>query len=269
LAPLRLRAYRFEEGREFCAKRIRMKDRDGLRNTIYRTITRSGRRMTVGRRLLYRVAVPLGLAVIKSWWLTCRVVRVEGAQYLDEALAKSGSLVPCYWHQHQLLCGRFLLQQRSRGLKVGWLISPSVDGELGAMLVRRLGGAVIRGSSTHTGARALRDYYEALVKDNVSPVITPDGPRGPRFKFKLGAILLAQMSGRPILPMAYAASRAWLVKWDKFVIPVPFSRVVIAIGPPRQVPRVTGAADMERLQREMEEELKRLYGVARNALDKL
>ncbi len=51
------------------------------------------------------------------------------------------------------------------------------------------------------------------------------------------------MSQRPILPMAYAASRAWLIKWDKFVIPVPFfARVAIAIGPPRYVPRVTGAA---------------------------
>jgi lysophospholipid acyltransferase (LPLAT)-like uncharacterized protein len=241
-------------------------DKGGLRNTIYRTTTRSRRRMTVGRRLLYRLAVPLGLSIIRIWWLTCRVVRIEGVQYLDEALAKAPSLVPCYWHQHQLLCAKFLLQQHSRGLTVGWLISPSVDGELGAMMVRRLGGAVIRGSSTHTGARALRDYYEALVKNNVSPVITPDGPRGPRFKFKLGAILLSQMSGRPMLPMAYAASRAWLVKWDKFVIPVPFSRVGIAIGPARYVPRVIDAAGMEGLQAEMEVELKRLYGVARDAL---
>ncbi len=98
------------------------------------------------------------------------------------------------------------------------------------MMVRRIGGGVIRGSSSHTGARSLRDYYQALVKENLSPVITPDGPTGPRFKFKPGAILLAQMSGRPMLPMAYAASRAWLVKWDKFVIPVPFARIVIAIG---------------------------------------
>jgi lysophospholipid acyltransferase (LPLAT)-like uncharacterized protein len=153
-------------------------------------------------------------------------------------------------------------------LTVGWLISPSVDGELGAMMVRRLGGAVIRGSSTHTGARALRDYYEVLVKDGVSPIITPDGPKGPRFKFKLGAILLGQMSGRPILPMAYAVSRAWLVKWDKFVIPVPFSRVVIAIGPPRYIPRTTAAPGIEALQVEMEQELKRLYGVARDALSR-
>ena len=244
-------------------------DKDGeLRNTLYRTVTRSGRRMTAARRLLYRVAAPLGLAIIKCWWLMCRVARVEGAHHLEEALAKAPSLVPCYWHQHQLYCGKYLVEQRSRGLSVGWLISPSVDGELGAMMVRRFGGVVIRGSSTHTGARALRDYYQALVKDNVCPVITPDGPRGPRFKFKPGAILLAQMSGRPILPMAYAASRAWRIKWDKFVIPVPFSRVVIAIGPPRYVPRTLDAASLEKIQGEMEQELKRLYEVAKDALSR-
>jgi lysophospholipid acyltransferase (LPLAT)-like uncharacterized protein len=238
----------------------------GLRNTLYRTATRSGRRMTAVRRFLYAFAVPVGLACIRAWWLMGRVVRVEGTQHLDEALARAPSLVPCYWHQHLLYCGKFLLEQHARGLTVGWLISPSVDGELGAMLVRRFGGAVIRGSSTHTGARALRDYYQALAKDKVSPAITPDGPRGPRFKFKPGAILLAQISGRPILPMSYAASRAWLIKWDKFVIPMPFARIAIAIGPPRYVPRVTDAALLTRLQEEMEQELKRLFGVARAAL---
>jgi lysophospholipid acyltransferase (LPLAT)-like uncharacterized protein len=240
----------------------------GLRNSIYRRISRSGRRMTLARRALYALAVPLGLGIIRFWWLTCRVVRVEGTEHLDAALAKAKSLVPCYWHQHQLFCGKYLVEQRSRGLEVGWLISPSVDGELGAMMVRRFGGHVIRGSSTNTGARALRDYYEALVKESVSPVITPDGPRGPRFQFKPGAILLAQMSGRPILPMAYAASSAWLIKWDKFVIPVPFSRIVIAIGAPCYVPRVMDAASIERLQSELTNELKRLYGVARASLER-
>jgi lysophospholipid acyltransferase (LPLAT)-like uncharacterized protein len=241
-------------------------DEPRLRNTLYRTTTRSGRRMTPLRRALYRLIVPLALSIIRAWWLMCRVTRIEGIAHLEEALARAPSLVPCYWHQHQLYCGKFLVEQRARGLTVGWLISPSVDGELGAMMVRRLKGAVIRGSSTHTGARALRDYYQALTQDNICPVITPDGPRGPRFKFKPGALLLAQMSGRPILPMSYAASRAWLIKWDKFVIPVPFSRIVIAIGPPRYVPRVTDAPTLERLQSQMEGELKRLYGVARAAL---
>jgi lysophospholipid acyltransferase (LPLAT)-like uncharacterized protein len=238
----------------------------GLRNTLYRRLTRSGRRMTAWRRLLYALAGPLGLGIVRLWWATCRIVTVEGVEHLQASLAKAPSLVPCYWHQHQAFCARYLLEQRTRGLAVGWLISPSVDGEIGAMLVRRVGGRVIRGSSTHTGARALRDYYLALVQENVSPVITPDGPRGPRFKFKPGAILLAQMSGRPILPLAYAASRAWLVKWDKFVIPWPFARIAIAIGPPRYVPRVLDPPLMAALQGEMEAELKRLFELARDAL---
>jgi lysophospholipid acyltransferase (LPLAT)-like uncharacterized protein len=240
-------------------------DGGGLRNTFYRKVTRSGRSMTPARRILYRLAVPLALAIIRGWWLMCRVVEVKGAQHLDQALAKASSLVPCYWHQHQLFCAKYLLEQRSR-MKIGWLISPSVDGELGAMMVRRAGAHAIRGSSTHTGARALRDYYQALVKEGISPVITPDGPRGPRFRFKPGAILLAQMSGRPILPMAYAASRAWRIKWDRFVIPMPFSRIVIAIGPPRYVPRAMDAATLERLQGEMETELRSLFETARDAL---
>jgi lysophospholipid acyltransferase (LPLAT)-like uncharacterized protein len=243
-------------------------DDGGLRNTIYRNNTRSSRRMTVTRRLLYRMAVPLTIALVKLWWQLARVVRVEGVEHLEAALARAPSLVPCYWHQHQLYCCKFLLEQGARGLKVGWLISPSVDGELGAMIVRRAGASVIRGSSTHTGARALRDYYQALVRDNVSPIITPDGPRGPRFKFKPGALLLSQMSGRPILPMAYAASRAWLIKWDKFVIPMPFARIVLAVGPPVYMPRVTDMAALEGLQLQMEQELKRLFELARASLER-
>jgi lysophospholipid acyltransferase (LPLAT)-like uncharacterized protein len=237
-----------------------------LRNTLYKTVTRSGRRMTRARRVLYAVAVPLALAIIRLWWWTCRVRRIDGDENLAAALAKAPSLVPCYWHQHQLFCARYLLDRRSQGLVAGWLISPSVDGELAAMMVNRIGATAIRGSSSHTGARALRDYYVALVKENVSPVVTPDGPKGPRFKFKPGAILLAQMSGRPMLPMAYAASRAWLIQWDKFVIPVPFARISIAIGKPHYVPRVLDAAGIETLQRQMEQELKQLYAKAHAGL---
>ena len=237
-----------------------------LRNTVYKTVTRSGRRMTRARRVLYALLVPVGMSLIRLWWLSCRTVRVVGEENLDAALAKAPSLIPCYWHQHQLFCTRYLLQQRARGLMPGWLISPSVDGELGAMMVTRIGARAIRGSSSHTGARALRDYYQALVKENVSPVLTPDGPKGPRFKFKPGAILLAQMSGRPMLPMAYAASRAWLIMWDKFVLPVPFSRISIAVGKPRYVARVLDAAAMEALQGEMERELLGLYQLAASGL---
>jgi len=238
-----------------------------LRNTIYRQSTRSGRRMGPVRRWTYRLAAPLLLAIVRLWWASCRIVMVVGEEHLDAVLTRYPSFLPCYWHQHQLFGARYLLlAQRRRRFKVGFLISPSVDGELGAMIVRRAGAHVIRGSSSHTGAMALKEYFQALMREQVSPVITPDGPRGPRFKFKAGAILLAQMSGRPILPMAYAASSAWLVHWDRFVIPRPFSRIAVAIGPPREVPRTLDAAAVASLAVEMESALKAAFVAAHAAL---
>jgi lysophospholipid acyltransferase (LPLAT)-like uncharacterized protein len=218
------------------------------------------------RRLAWRVVAAVGVFLIKLFWRTCRVVRVVGDEHTAQALGHAPSLIPVYWHQHQLFCARYLLEQRPRGLKLGFLISPSVDGDIGVMVVSRFGGHSIRGSASHTGARALRDYYDALVKQGISPSITPDGPKGPRFIFKPGAILLSQMSQRPMLPLAYAASRAWLIAWDKFVIPWPFAKIVIAVGAPRQVPRTLQPAALSQLQDEMAAELRRLFGVARDAL---
>jgi lysophospholipid acyltransferase (LPLAT)-like uncharacterized protein len=222
--------------------------------------------MTPLRRFAWRVVAALGVGLIKLFWKSCRVVRVVGDEHMAAALAKSPSLIPVYWHQHQLFCAKYLFEQSSRGLKLGFLISPSVDGEIGVMIVSNFGGHVIRGSTTHTGARALRDYYDALTKLGISPSITPDGPKGPRFVFKPGAILLSQMSQKPILPLAFAASRASLIAWDKFVIPWPFSRIVIAVGAPRQVPRAIQPAALEALQRELAADLENLFGVARDAL---
>jgi len=241
-------------------------DAGGLRNTLYKKETRSKRRMTPARRFVWRVVAAVGVFLLKTFWRTCRVVRVIGDEHTAAVLASSPSLIPVYWHQHQMFCAKYLLEQRPRGLKLGFLISPSVDGDIGVMVVARFGGHSIRGSTTHTGARALRDYYDALVKQGISPSITPDGPKGPRFVFKPGAILLSQMSQRPMLPMAWCASRAKLIAWDKFVLPWPFSRIVIAVGPPRQVPRTLQPAALEAMQKEMAEELKRLFGVARDAL---
>lgn len=236
-----------------------------LRNTVYRQVTSSGRRMTRGRRWLYALAAPTILGLVRLWWRSCRIVAVVGEENLQQVLAQQPAFLPCYWHQHHLFCSRYLLLQRPR-LKIGFLISPSVDGELGAMIIRRAGAYVIRGSSSHTGALALKEYFQALMKEAISPVINPDGPRGPRFKFKPGAVLLAQMSGRPMLPLAYAASRAWLFQWDKFVLPVPFSRIAIAIGAPQQVPRVLSPEAMQALQSEMERSLHATYAAARGAL---
>lgn len=238
------------------------------RNTLYRQETRSSRRLTRTRLALYRAGVPVAGAIIRCFWAMTRVVAVIGEGRLQQALRDHGVVIPVYWHQHQLLPVRYLLLHRARGLKLGFLVSPSVDGEMPAMLVRRTGGFAIRGSSSATGARALRDYYEAITQDGISPAITPDGPRGPAREFKPGAILLSQLSGKPMLPMAFAARRIFrFPTWDEFILPLPFTRAVLAIGEPRIVPKRMDAAALADWQQRMQGELTELYRQARAVLE--
>lgn len=239
-------------------------DSERPRNTLYRRETRSGRRLTPLRAALYRLAVPLAVGLVRLWWRLCPTVRVLGDEHAARAIA-DGAVIPVYWHEHQLHCIRYLLEQRARGLKLGFLISPSLDGEIAAKMAERAGAYVIRGSSNNTGARAMRDYYVAL-QQGLSPGITPDGPTGPRGEFKPGAVLIAQMSGRPMLPLSFHATRAWRFRtWDRFVLPVPFSRVVIAVGEPRRVPKGLDATALQRWQREMGDELRALQAAAEAA----
>ncbi|HEX4151074.1 MAG TPA: lysophospholipid acyltransferase family protein [Steroidobacteraceae bacterium] len=238
----------------------------GLRNTLYDQQTRSGRRLTRGRLLLYRLAVPIAFGLGRLVWRWSRIVRIVGAEHIGAVLARAPSFIPVYWHQHQLFCIKQLAEMRGAGVKLGFLISPSVDGEFAAMMVERLGGEVIRGSSSHTGARALRDYYQALAHDGISPAITPDGPRGPPLKFKPGAILLAQMSQRPIIPMAYAASRAWEIMWDRFMIPKPLARIALVVGAPVYVGKGLDADALAALQLDMERILENLRRQARELI---
>jgi lysophospholipid acyltransferase (LPLAT)-like uncharacterized protein len=240
------------------------RDEPDLRNTIYEQKTRSGRRLTTARRWAYSIAAPIVLGAARLMLSSCRVVCIVGAEHILKSLERAPSFIPVYWHQHQLFCASYLMDLRGTGVKPGFLVSPSVDGEFGAMVVRRMGGEVIRGSSSHTGARTLRDFYEALVREGISPVITPDGPKGPAHVFKGGALMLAQLSQRPIIPMSYFASRAWQVGWDGFVIPKPFARVVIAVGEPVYIVKGTDAGAIERWQTEMRRRLEDLFATAKS-----
>jgi lysophospholipid acyltransferase (LPLAT)-like uncharacterized protein len=237
------------------------------RNTLYRKVRGGRRRLTRGRMLVYRIAVVVAWQLVRFFWATCRVYRTPGIERARAAVRESRSVIPVYWHQHLLFGVRALLDLRPDGLKAGFLISPSVDGTAPAMLVGRIGGHVVRGSSTHTGARALRDYYETIVKQEVSPAITPDGPRGPVHEFKPGAVMLAQLTGKPILPVSVAASRTWRFKtWDEFELPLPFSRVVIAYGEPVRMPRGLDTEALARAQADMAARLHALNAEAHAAL---
>jgi lysophospholipid acyltransferase (LPLAT)-like uncharacterized protein len=223
--------------------------------------SRSQRRMTGGRRLLYRIALPVGVGIIRFFWATCRIVRVDGDGALEARLAAKQPVIFCYWHRHQLFCWAYLRQLLGRGTRIGWLISASVDGEVPTSIARVLGGGIVfRGSTTSRGSEALRAIHKGVRKEGISVAATPDGPYGPRSKFKPGVIKMAQLSGAPLVPLAYAARRAWVLRtWDRFVIPRPFTRIVVTVGQPVEVPRGMSDADTEALQLRLEQGLQELF----------
>jgi lysophospholipid acyltransferase (LPLAT)-like uncharacterized protein len=229
--------------------------------------TKSKRRLTRGRLFTYRLAVGLAQVVLEVLWHTCRI-RVVGQERFQALIREQVAVVPVCWHQHLLLCARFLVSKRAAPLKAGFMISPSVDGEAPTMLARSYGAHVVRGSGTYSGLRAVRGAHQAIAKEGISPAVTPDGPRGPRFKFKPGAIFAAQISGKPVVPMAFAARPAFVLKtWDKFVIPVPFGRVCIAFGEPYFPPAQMTNEQMQEAQRELERRMHDTYKQARAALE--
>lgn len=232
--------------------------------------SRSSRRLTQGRRLLYRIAVPIGMSIIRLFWATCRIVRIEGAAHMESRLLRGEPAVICYWHRHQLFCWRYLRLLIERGARIGWLISASVDGEAISEIARRMGGGVVfRGSTTSKGAEALRIMCKAIARERRSPAITPDGPSGPRSVFKAGIVKIAQLSGAPLLPLSYCADRAWVLKtWDRFVIPKPFCRIVLAVGEPVFVPRRLEEPAAAEIQQQMERALDALFNQARLSLQR-
>lgn len=223
--------------------------------------------MKLRRRLLYLFAKPLLRGLMNMLWLTCRVKAVIGEEHAEQILADGKPVIPCYWHQHHIFGIWYMLQLRQRGLKVGFLISPSRDGEVPAQIAESWGMRAIRGSSHRTGARAMKELYELITKEGISPVNTSDGPTGPIHKFKPGALMLSQMSGAPILPISWVASRYWqLASWDRFIIPKPFARIVIAVGEPRYIERQLGMSELEPIQQTLEQTLHALEDAAEQRL---
>jgi lysophospholipid acyltransferase (LPLAT)-like uncharacterized protein len=215
--------------------------------------------------LVYRLAALLTYGILEILWRTSRL-RITGLEQLETLVREQQAVVPVFWHQHLLMCARFVVDRRS-GLKPGFMISPSVDGQAPTMLAGLYNAHVVRGSGSYTGIRAVRGVYQAIVKDGISPGITPDGPRGPRFRFKPGAIFTAQISRKAVVPIAYAAKPAWILRtWDKFVVPAPFAKVSIAIGEPYFPAKKLDDEQMAEAQRELERRLHETYKRAAAAL---
>lgn len=150
---------------------------------------------------------------------------------------EGGPFIVAFWHRHLLLmpyCYR-------RG-RISILISRHRDGELIARTMGRFGFAASRGSSTRGGAAALRELLRR-VREGRDLAFTPDGPKGPVGVVKPGVVQVAALAGVPIQPVALAASRCRrLASWDRFVVPLPGSRVHLVYG---ELLRVARGADLE------------------------
>jgi len=153
------------------------------------------------------------------------------------------------WHETILLGVWYHRRQ-----DVHVMISASRDGELISTIAKIFGYVPVRGSSSKGGKEAAAQMVEFLAAGKRC-AITPDGPRGPRRQMKLGAVTIARLSGRPVVPYAFEAEKCWRLKsWDRFIIPKPFSRAVFVYGNPIRVPKEGGEdrAYMEQIQGEMD-----------------
>lgn len=225
------------------------------------------RTMTVKRRITYAIIQPLIRTFLYLIWWSCRVKTITGDEYSQQLVKKGEPIIPCYWHQMHIFGTWYMRKLQKRGLKIGFLISPSVDGEVIVKLVKSWGATAIRGSSTHTGAKAMRDMYNTIVTDKVSPVTTSDGPTGPVHQFKSGAVILSQLSQAPMLPIAYAASRYWQLRsWDKFIIPKPFSTIAIAVGKPHYIEKKLSPDEVESERLKMQQAMMNCIEKANNTI---
>jgi lysophospholipid acyltransferase (LPLAT)-like uncharacterized protein len=141
-------------------------------------------------------------------------------------------------------------------------VSRHGDGEIIARAVRRLGIRTARGSATRGGLASVREMLAAY-GEGYDLAIACDGPRGPRHSAKPGAVRLAQATGGRLFPVAGAPRRRWVfASWDRFVVPMPFTRVAYVVGRPMSLPRDAAPEIVEAARRTLETELLRITAEA-------
>ncbi|HYM80114.1 MAG TPA: lysophospholipid acyltransferase family protein [Candidatus Limnocylindria bacterium] len=199
-------------------------------------------------------AATAALLVLGRTW---RIVWVNLAGR-DAALARDERCIFALWHAHLL---PLVFTHRRRAVAV--LISRHRDGELIARVVERFGYVTARGSSTRGGEEGVREMLAQAEAGHLL-AITPDGPRGPAERVKPGLIYLASRTGFPILPVAAGARPVWALRsWDRFRIPRPFARVVVAYGEPIAIPSELDDAGAEQWRAAVERAIAAITNTAR------
>lgn len=176
---------------------------------------------------------------------------------VQERARRGQACIYCFWHNRLLLMPN--LYQRVRGTKrMCALVSRSRDGHYISEVLKGFGIGTVRGSTAKGGEVAIFEMVRR-VQEGLDAAVTPDGPRGPCYRVQPGAIVIAQMSGAPIVPVSSDVSRKKRLKnWDRFIVPLPFSRGALVFGEPIWVPRDIDEEGRARLQDALEEAMRAL-----------
>src|SRR6266702_3908274 len=203
-------------------------------------------------RLLIRSADLVFFILINLIGRTVRF-EIEGWDNWEAASHKRNIPIYTFWHNRVFLATYFW---RHRGIVV--MTSRSFDGEYIARFIQRFGYGAARGSSTRGATGAVVEMVR-LMRAGGPTAFTIDGPKGPRYVAKMGAVLLAKKTGNPILPFTITAARFWEAtkSWDRFQVPKPFTRARVEIAAPIYVAADANdealAAKRDELQRALDE----------------
>jgi lysophospholipid acyltransferase (LPLAT)-like uncharacterized protein len=198
-------------------------------------------------------AVSLPIAVVYRLWCSTLHIVQTGREGPDRLDAEGRLLMFSLFHDEL-----FTLMHVRRGLRLAAVVSRNRDGEYLARLLRSMGLKTARGSSSRGGFSALTDMVRLMREERRHGVITVDGPVGPRHIVKRGAVALASRVPALLTPVRLFPGRALVFKsWDRFQVPLPFSRVDIVFGEPYAVP-AAGALGDGGLERECSDLQRRL-----------
>lgn len=171
-----------------------------------------------------------------------------------ERIERVGKIpIYCFWH-NRIFAGTYFFRQR--GIVV--ITSQSFDGEYIARFIQRMGYGAVRGSSTRGGVGALVTMIR-LMKQGAPMGFSVDGPKGPKYVAKTGAVLLAKKTGNPMMPFVVETARHWTIKsWDALQIPKPFTRAKIFIAEPVYAAGDADDAEIEAKRLELQTKLDEL-----------
>lgn len=215
--------------------------------------TADAQRFTFGQRLALAIVPHIVWALLWIVGLTWRyeVIAEDGVTPVRFG-QKAGGEIYCFWHQCVLPCAMYF---RRTGGTI--LISRSFDGELITRILRMLGFTAVRGSSSRFGSEGLLGLKDVLATGQPA-IFTADGPRGPIYQTKMGPIKLAQMTGAPIGAFHLQPERAWTINsWDRFLVPKPFTRIVVSWANWTRVPTGLPADQFEPRRQELNAAIER------------